>query len=259
MNEIEQQGVAAESPTESNSQEQSPVESSQESQPQQQTQASPESQYVPYSRFKELVEERNTSTQQLRAYEQQLQSMQHKMQQWESSQKASQQVENPLLSRLKGIDPEFGGAFEKVFTQAQMVEQLQQRLADYESQSVRQRGVDMVNSLHNENKVPKDIQDFYNAQIEMQIRNSPNARLEDIPNIYKMVHSSFSKYVDSIKRSDKEAYVNDKKADSALPNMPKGKAATPNKGGFKYSSDPEEARKQMVENAMRQLKGARVE
>lgn len=251
----QEQDVSQESSPEVSQEAQSAEGGSQGQEQQQQTQQqTDQEQYVPYSRFKEVIEGRNTMTQQMRAYEQQLQAMQQQMQHWQRAQSVPAKQENPLLARLKGIDPEFGGAFEKVFTRAEQVEQLEQRIRAYEEQSLRQQGVNMVNSLHSEHKVPKDIQDFYNSQIDAQIRSNPNARLEDIPNIYKMVHESFSKYVDSVKRSEKEAYVTDKKADSVLPVMQKGKTATPQKGGFKYSKDPDEARKQLVENALKSIR-----
>jgi len=172
------------------------------------------------------------------------------MQQWQ--QKSSKQ-ENPLLSRLKGIDPEFGQAFEQIYTKASSVEALQQRLEEMQHAALRQQAVSTINSLHAENKVAKEQQDFYNAMIENEVRNNPNVNLSDLPQIYAKVHGTFSKFLETQRRVEKESYVENKKKDSSIPTTTKGKQV-PAKKGFEYSSNPEEARKQLVSNVMSSLR-----
>lgn len=209
-----------------------------------------------HPRFRELVEQKNEFARKATDYERQIAQLSQQMQQMQSQWGKQTAQEDPLLARLKGIDPEFGGKFAELVETKKFVQDLMQWKDNWEQTQVRQQGVNMVNNLHAENKVPKEVQDFYNAQIENMVRANPNATLKDIPAIYKQVHESFSKYMDTVKRSDREAYVSDKKKDNSAPILNKGKPAPKGKG-HEYDKDPEVARAQLMKNIKSALQAER--
>lgn len=205
-----------------------------------------------HPRFKELVEQKNQFAEQSRKMEAQLAEMQRQLQ---ASKPAPAKPADPMLERLKGIDPEFAAYMEKLSgTQAEL-QGLREWKQQLESDRIRTEAISTVNKLHSENKVPKELQDVYNTMIESRIVKMPNARIDDIPKVFKEVHEMYSKIIDGVKRSERESYLTGKKQDAAIPAPTKGKPVTPS-GKFEWSKNPDEARSQMVKRIMKMSKAS---
>jgi len=252
--------VASESSTATESSGQDTQESaSNPAQADNQTTAETQLPFHEHPRFKELIEQKNQFAQQSQEASRQIRAMQQQIQQMQQHSQTAKQREDALHARLKGIDPEFGERFAKIDGSLTQLEELRQWKQQMETQQVRERGVNYVNSQHEANKVPSEWRDIYNAQIEAAIRSNPNAQLEDLPNIYKGVHAAMSKLMDSQKRAVTESYVTDKKKDASLPTTPKGKALNTSKQAQTWSKDSSEARSQLVARIRDQLKAERGE
>ena len=166
--------------------------------------------------------------------------------------------EEALLTRLKGIDPEFGSWAEQ---QHQMKVQLEQKLAAMEqwrsaqeAQSTKSQIDSSLQKLHSEHKVPEGVRGLYEARLEQLARSNPNLTINDLPNVYREIHEGFSKYMESAKREALSSYTQAKTKDSAVPAPSKGTSPKSGTQKFEYSKDPAEARKQVVQNALRSLR-----
>lgn len=173
-----------------------------------------------HPRFKELITQKNEYQQRLSQFESQMQKMQaeyaQQIQQMQAQLKPKQETNPyaPLLERLKGIDPEFGGAQEKLLGEIQRVQQLEQRLAQFESQRSTETAENSLNKLYNDFKVPEDRRDLYRAQIENLAYKNPNMSLKDLDNVFKQVHESQTKFFDGLERKIRGSYVQEKKKDA---------------------------------------------
>lgn len=198
-----------------------------------------------HPRFKELVEQKNQALAAQKDYEQRVGQMESQLKLLNDG-KLSQKQEDALISRLKGIDPEFGARIEKLNSALPTIEALQNKLQAMERQSFEEKAISQVNSLHDQFKVSKELKDLYNAQLYMAEQQGRIKSINDIPNVYKAIHESFSKILDGVKRTERESYVADKKKDNKVPtSQPKGKPALPD-NKFKYSKDKEAAKAEVV-------------
>jgi uncharacterized protein YdcH (DUF465 family) len=199
-----------------------------------------------HPRFKELIETKNQYAKQIEQLQRQINEL--------GKPKATVQ-EDPLLARLKTIDPEFGSRFEKLTAMEQKLAEIEARNQQLESDRIRETAVKTIDGLHEQNKVPSELRDMYNSQIELMAMRNPDLGLKDLPEVYKQVHDKVSKYMDSLKRQERESYVQDKRKDASLPGtQPRGKAVEAGKD-FQFSKNPEEARAQLI-NRVRQLSRA---
>lgn len=207
-----------------------------------------------HPRFKELVSQKNEAMEQAKTLSERYAQMEEQIRKLQAPQ--AKKEENPLYSRLKGIDPEFGGEFEKVASSLKELEELKQWKSNFEQEQVRTRTVATVNQLHETNKVPSELRELYNQQLEGAYARDPKTFMKDVSASYKSVHDRMSKILDSVKRSERESYVTGKKADAATPGVSKGKSVNASKE-FKYSDDPGEARSQLVKRAIELAKAER--
>lgn len=223
--------------------------------------ASPEPQETPFHehpRFKELVDQKNQFANRVQQYEQQMAQMHREMQEFKQ---ARQQQSNPqkdeLVERLKGIDPEFGSRFEELNSLRDQVSQFQQWQQQLQAQQVRENAYNQLNGLHEQFKVPESQRTYINSQIEQIAATNPNLSVNDLPRVYQQVHENFNKFVEDLRRSERESYVTSKKEDVKAPtSQPKGE---PVKAGTKkpgFSKDPAKAREELIQ---RTLKIARAE
>ncbi|MDE2105718.1 MAG: hypothetical protein KGL39_51315 [Patescibacteria group bacterium] len=263
MSELEQGAEVAESPAaESNTPNQAQAMTAQAQAQGSESQEQHKPSDVPFHehpRFKELVEQKNQFASQFKDSQKVINQLYQKLQSLEQSSQAQRAQEDALHARLKGIDPEFGERFSKLDGSLKELEQLKAWKQEMEMNQVRQQGVQMVNDLHTQNKVSKEMQDIYNSQIETMVRGNPNLGLRDLPEVYKDVHERMSKVLDSIKRTERESYVQGKKQDASTPASPKqppgNKAA--NSKGFEYSKDPLTAKHQLVQNIRQAIRAER--
>lgn len=207
-----------------------------------------------HPRFKELVAQKNEAMEQAKTLSERYAQMEAQIRQLQTP--APKKEENPLYSRLKGIDPEFGGEFEKVASSLKELEELKQWKAQFEQQQERTRLVTSVTQLHEQNKVSPELRELYNQQLEGVYARDPKSFAKDVNAAYKQVHDKMSKIFESVKRSDRESYVAGKRADASTPSVTKGKPPSTSKD-FKFSDNPEEARAQIVKRTVELMKADR--
>lgn len=212
-----------------------------------------------HPRFKELVEQKNQALASQKALEERYQAMERQMQQFQQSQsqpKSQAQAEkDALIERLKGIDPEFATRMEQMSNALPQVEQMQKQFQEYQAEQVRVQAVSSVNSLHEQNKVSPEMKEIINSQLDLMAMQGQLKDLKDIPTAYKQIHEKYSKFVDSIKRSERESYVTAKKVDAKTPtSQPKGAPASPASKKPSFSKDPEVARQQIVSRYLKSSK-----
>lgn len=161
-----------------------------------------------------------------------------------------QAQEDILIKELKEIRPEFGERFEKLWTKLSSVDKMEQELQGLRQQQFLNQAVSTVTKLHTENKVSPELQELYNDQLDTMYRSGQLKSVEDISRAYKAVHDRYTKFIDGVKRAEREAYVSSKKQDASVPtSQPKGKAV-PTSKGFEFSKNPEEAKAQLVKRIL---------
>jgi hypothetical protein len=216
-------------------------------------QTKPESN-VPYSRFQEVIQQKNQHAEQLKAMQGQYQQMQARIDAFERAQQARPQTEaqkDALIERLKGIDPEFGERIEQMYSKLSKIDQLDQWRAQQEQQTQYQRAMSAVERLHAEHKVPKELQDIY----VNQLKSDPHVNLDNLNEAYKNLHQRMSGYFDSVKRTERESYVAAKKADAKAPtSQPKGKAPSP---AQKQAKGSEESQRETVDEVLSLIRAGR--
>jgi uncharacterized phage infection (PIP) family protein YhgE len=227
-----------------NTPEPSAPESSSDETQKQQTSASDEGEgakQVPFHehpRFKELIEERRQYAEKQTAYERQLESLQRSLQEVQTRNKPAPQ-EDPLLSRLKGIDPEFGKWAEQQSQAAKEMAEFRAWRQQTEQQATVREYESTVGKLHSDNKVPDELKGLYDRALKAEFMANPNLGMKDVPQVYKTLHAELSKVLEGRDRATRASYVSDKSKDSLAPNtQPKGKPAS-SKGKSEFTGDRE--------------------
>lgn len=208
-----------EAPVESESQQDGEV----ESQAAEEAAETPKEESVPFHehpRFKEVINDRNELRRELQALREQTERL---------AAPAPKKEGDPLIDRLKGIDPEFGQSYEKLSGLRAELEELRQWRQTQEAENIRRQAMDSISKLHTENKVPEELQAAYQSEIEAAARNNPQMGIKDIPEVYKTIHAKYSKLLDSVRREATKKYVVDKKADAT---------PSPKRGGLKPGKEP---------------------
>lgn len=191
-----------------------------------------------HPRFKELVEQKNEFRRRSEDMERKLQEIETRYQRQleELNRKSQPQVENenPVIKRLKGIDPEFADyikGLEDRASRADKLEEYDRKFQELETRQFTEKAVSRINALHAENKVAPELQEAYNQEIDALYRSGKLRTLDDIEGAFKASHEKWNKLIDGIKRSERESYVSAKKTDVQKPaTQPKGKPAqAPNK------------------------------
>ena len=217
--------------------------------------------YVPYDRFKELVEQKNEFSKKFEDTEKKLKEFQSRFEQQDKTSKGPSKEEQ-LIARLKGIDPEFAELIESQVSKTSKFDSLEKRLAEYEQketqrsqETVRSQAASTLEKLKAENKVDSDLHDMYVARIIQMGQNDPKLGVQDIPRIYKEQVDKMSKYVDGIKRSSLAQYTDSKKTDSKITSTAKA-----SKAPAVTNTKPKnlaEARSQMRNDVVAALKASR--
>jgi hypothetical protein len=222
-----------------------------------QKQQTDNSKYVPYDRFQEVIAQKNELAAQAKQLQEQYTRLDSQIQQMNKG-NLSKTQEDALISRLKGIDPEFGGRIEQMHSRLSQVDSLTQRLASFEQNQLRSQAENAVKGLHEQYKVPENMRNFYRDALEAAENRGELKNVGEIPNVYKKVHDQFAAVIEATKRSERESYVKAKAPDSKLPtSQPKGKQPAPQQGNkAQYSKDPEEARAQLVARYLKTSKAA---
>jgi hypothetical protein len=203
-----------------------------------------------HPRFKELVEQKNQFATKYSDLENRYQQMERRMQQLAQEREAvaKPKPEDPLLARLKQIDPEFGSRFEKLSSLEQQVEQFKQFQAEMQEQQMRSKAESTLTSLYDQHKVPDNLKSMYRQQIENLAYNSPNAGLNDLEKFFKQAHENITKFVEDFKRQERSSYVTAKKSDTT-PATQSGGAAAPVSSGKSTMNNLEDVKAAILARA----------
>lgn len=160
-----------------------------------------------------------------------------------------------MLERLKGIDPEFA-EFVSGLAPTKELEELRTERAQAAAQAQRQQVYSQIDKLHDQHKVDAKMRDRYMRDIEFAIARNPQARLEDLPNIYKGVHEDYTSWMEQIRRTDRETYAKAKQESAKAPvSQTRGTPAKPSKGkDGEWSNNKDEARQQLIQKVLTQAK-----
>lgn len=207
-----------------------------------------------HPRFVELVQQKNAFAEQAKTLESRLAEMQSQFESFKQArQPAPEKPKNPVISRLKEIDPEFGQSFEEVYSLKEEIAQLKQFQEQAQLEKIRTEAFSTINGLHETNKVPKELRDVYQTQIQAMVGANPKLGLKDLPNLYKSVHDQMSVIINGIKAAERNSYVSEKKQGSNIPATSKG-VPTPANKKMDLSQDPYEARQQLVKAILKESK-----
>lgn len=179
-----------------------------------------------HARFKELREQAVTFKEELakeRAEREQLVSQYQQMQAYIQQMQAQNQTKSaptyqPLVQRLKEIDPEFAQWQEKSLQAAEMLPQLQQQFQQMAAERDRRQAYDTLNSLYEKNSVPQEHRSLYERAIKTAVYegelSGSKFSVNDIPKLFSQTHDEYSKFFDAYSRKQRESYVADKKKDA---------------------------------------------
>lgn len=205
-------------------------------------------QYVPYDRFKELVEQKNQFSKRFEDSEKAVRDLQARL---ETMSKASTPQEKRIHEILaaRGVEPEFVKWVEQQEASSKELAELK----EFREQSLKQSYLDnarnVVNRLQSELKVDPKMHDLYISSL----RNGMS--MQEIESAYKQQHDTVSKYMDLQKRAHLAEYSQSKKNDSAVPPPSKGQSSKPAKADS--PKNPEDARKQFVKEMAAAMKSSR--
>lgn len=201
-----------------------------------------------HPRWKEVMNERNEFSNQLRESERRYEDLRREL---EGLKPKAPTPDGRLLDRLKGLDPEFGAFMEQQYNSRAALEK---ELAEHKSWRSQQE-INQLNSqikssldkLHTENKVPDQLKKFYESALESAAKQNPRLTLNDLPSIYKNVHNELNSYIESVKRDALASYSQEKKVDAKIPSAPKGLSPKPSQASKpEFSRNKEEALQQIV-------------
>lgn len=214
-------------------------ETEQQAQPEpQQKQESSEPPFHEHPRWKEVMESRRQDSERLKTYEQQMAELRSQLQTF--SQQRAQQTEkpkNPLVDRLKGIDPEFGKTFEELLQTKEEYAQLKEWKQQVDRQNLINQAVTKVNTLYEKNKVADELKPVYGSWIENRAMNNPNAKIEDLDAYFKEIHQYMTQHNESLKRNERASYVAAKKGDATPASQSGGVAVIPAKPKVQLTKD----------------------
>lgn len=176
-------------------------------------------------------------------------------------QQTQQEQKDELFERLKGIDKPFGERLEQMWNKLNKVDQIEQMTQAERQQTFQKTVADQFTKLCTDNKVPEGRREYYEvmmARMATKMRSEGKAvGLDSMQSLFKQVHDSEAKYLDSLRRTDRESYVTDKKKDASAPtSQPKGKPAS-NAPKATPPRDAAEARQQTVSEVLRLARAER--
>lgn len=208
-----------------------------------------------HPRFKELVEQKNSALNAQRALEAKLAQLEARFSQPTQPQTPSKEQSEfeALINDLKGIDPRLAAQLEAQAKAAKTVEELQKKLESFEQSSQQkeqqaqiQAAVSRINQLHESNKVSPEVKNLINDRLDLLYMQG-KLNVTNLDAEYKNALDAHNKFVEAIKRAERESYVASKKQDASVPtSQPKGTPAKQPGKKPAWSKDPEQARQQIV-------------
>lgn len=257
---VETQSDASEESSSSESTETSSGEGQVSASPQQATEID-WSKAFEHPRFKELVEQKNQYQTESKSLKDTVTELQRQLKELSSQPKTQSQAEkDELIEEIRKVHPGLADRLEKFNKGFSSVEQLQaklQALETQQSQAAREQTVQAalskINQLHESNKVSPELKSFINNEMDRLAITGQLKELSQVESTYKLVHEQFSKFVDGIKRAERESYVQAKKPDSKIPvSQPKGEPAKAAPKKPSYPKDREAALAQIANDFVKQ-------
>lgn len=210
-----------------------------------------------HPRFKEVIEQKNAFAKELEYMKAQQMELMRRLS--EVSQPKKQEESKPqfdegrLIQELTEIKPEFGHFIKSL---KEEISNLKNSFNETKTSSVRERASQVLDGLMSKNSVPESLRNAYRLEIQSLASQNPNLGLNDLETVFNQVHGNYSKFIDSIKKSERESYVKAKSKDASIPSsQPRGKAPAGKQEGF--SSDPDVARQQTIDAILNEMKGSR--
>lgn len=218
-----------------------------------------------HPRFKELVEQKNQALASQKELSDKYAALEKQLKELSQPKTQAQAEKDELIEDLKKVDPRLAERLEKFSKGMSSVEQIQAKLEAFEKQQAKaqqdqvvQAAVAKINQLHEANKVSPELKTFIGNELDRLYMTGQLKDLSQVDAVYKTVHDQFAKFIDGVKRSERESYVQAKKPDSKVPaSQPKGEPAKPAPKKPVFSKDREEAMAQIASRAIKQLKAER--
>lgn len=211
-----------------------------------------------HPRFKELVQQKNEALAQTKQFEAALNEMRQQLEGFKkTSSSTSQQAQDALIERLKGIDPEFAKRIEELSSIKPELNELREWKAKADAESFQNRVKQEISALHTEFKVSDRLKAKYENEIKAIAQANPNLGLQDLKTVYKQVHEDYQALLEEIKREERKQYVDSKKKDASIPKSP-SKGAVPPKSTPKKAEtlDREEMKRDIVKSALEKNRAA---
>lgn len=173
-----------------------------------------------------------------------------------SAPKAEPKPRAKFVEDLAKISPEYGKWAEDMESTRSQLDEMRAWKQQLEAAQTSEKAVASVNKLHDDYKVAPELRDFYNSQLIAAEQQGKIRTLSDIPAFYKTVHETFAKFLDQRDRSKLEGYVSSKKQDASAP-ATQAKGTAVNRGRTpEFSTDPVEARQQVIDRILKQSKAS---
>lgn len=213
-----------------------------------------------HPRFKELIEQKNQYSEQLRNQELQMARLQAQLEMLNRSKEPQKPSEPEILRELEQVHPEFAKLMRETYgykneleSTKKALEEIRSWRAQQEQTSLKSQFENTVSKLADEYKVPEKIRDRVRALAEAEIIRS-GANMQDVPKIYKAQAEQITQFLAEYDREIRSSYVSNKAKDSASPATAKGAPASPPQQ--KYSANKEEALAQVVKQALQAKRAA---
>lgn len=230
------------------------------------TQVSPqvkkqEEEQIPFHehpRFRELIEQNRSMREQESLRGQVLDNLQRELAILREQAKPKvEQPKDPFLAALESVDPKYAQSLQGIYGKAAKVEQLEQRLAQYEQQQYAKEAQGHFNKLLDTNKVtdPFDRKVYERAvRAEVYERESQGQKLslKDLDKIVNDFHTDYSKTMEERSRKVTASYVQAKTGDRTPKATTGGAAITP--AAKKIASGDISSQAKWLANEIRNMK-----
>lgn len=176
-----------------------------------------------HPRFRELVEQKNqyqNKFDQIAQDNHRLQTqLQQLLQQQTQASKPKDADYSDVFKEIEQLNPNFARFQQELHSKLPLVNQLQEKLSSIEQQmSVERQQRDAATArsefsrLCTENKVSESDRELYMERVA-NMANARGSSIKDLPALFTEAHQGLSKYIESVKRSERESYTKQKASD----------------------------------------------
>lgn len=210
-----------------------------------------------HPRFKEVIEQNRgykSELEQTKSVINQLQQQLDMIKQQTAPK--TEPVKDPFLADLEKINPAYAKSLQSIYDRAGKTEELERRLAAYESQQFAEKAYAHFDKLLATAKVPEEMKSVYTDAVEAEVyrRESKGQKLGlgDLDAIFNSFHSKYSKFLEERERQITAKYVTTKKSDSTPKGATGGAPSVP--GAKKIAAGDISAQAKWLADQIRQAK-----